>query len=116
MSNELIDIEGLLKRTMDDKEIAKEVLECYLEETPETIKELESAIHNKNFKESREKSHEIKGSSASVGAIKMQKLSAIMQEEAENKNNESMNSLIVKIIQAYSDTKEKIKQLEIMKR
>lgn len=115
MSNELIDIEGLLKRTMDDKEIAKEVLECYLEETPEALKMLESAIHNDNYKDSREKSHEIKGSSASVGAIKMEMLSSRMQKEAENKNKKEMKNLIIKIKETYSDTKKTISQLEIMK-
>lgn len=115
MSNELIDVEGLLKRTMDDKEIAKEVLQCYLEETPETLSKLLKAINSRDFKESREKSHEIKGSSASVGALRMQQISEQLQKESEQSNFEMLKSLAVEIEKTYSETEKKINQLEIMK-
>lgn len=115
MDSEFIDIKGLLKRTMDDKEIAKEVLQCYMQETPDILSKLRQAIEIKDFKDSRERSHEIKGSSASVGALKMHKISEIMQRESEKSNIEMLETLIEKLLKTYTETEKIINKLDLMK-
>lgn len=115
MSGKLFDYEGLLNRTMNDIEIAKEILECYIEDTPGIISQLEEAIEKKNLKKCREKSHEIKGSSASVGALEMQRIAANIQKESEDNSLENVKELTVNLVVAYKETENEILQLEIMK-
>lgn len=115
MSKKLFDYEGLLTRTMNDIEIAKEILECYIEDTPGTISQLEEAIEIKNLKKCREKAHEIKGSSASVGAVEMQAIAANIQQESEANSLENVTKLTESLIKVFKETEEIILQLEIMK-
>lgn len=104
-----IDFDGLLERTMDDKEIALEILSCYLEETKKGLENLKKATENKDLTESREKAHEIKGSSASTGAIEMHKLAEIAQKESENGNLTTVIELVSKLEAVFFETENEIK-------
>ncbi len=111
MDEELIDVKGLLSRTMDDEEIAKEILLCYLEGTPLCLTLLKKAVESGDLSESVERSHEVKGSSASVGAIKMQELSSMIQNRSENKKINDVKELTDELIITFEKTVLEINQL-----
>lgn len=104
-----IDFNGLLERTMDDKEIAFEILTCYLEETKKSLVSLRTATENKDLTESREKAHEIKGSSASTGATEMHRLAEIAQKESENGDLSAVVELVNKLETVFLETESEIK-------
>ncbi len=99
-----INYSELLKRTMNDAEIALEILECYIEETKKSITYLGNAIKNINFSEAREKAHEIKGSSSSASAENMFVIAKDMQIASEDKNLEKLNILYLELEQTFNKT------------
>ncbi len=115
MSDELMDIEGLLSRTMDDEEIAAEILDCYMEDTPDCLKKLVESAESGDLNECKERSHEIKGSSASVGAVKASEIASSIQKEAEAGNIDNVKQLTGKLATAYDETLIVIKNLDLMK-
>ncbi|MGL1892780.1 MAG: Hpt domain-containing protein [Spirochaetaceae bacterium] len=113
MDDVFLDIEGLISRTMNDLEITKEVLSCYLEETPGQLEELKKAVELENIGQIHEISHGIKGSSASVGAIKMQKLSEKIQYESQKNNHQLIKELTLDLEDIYTITKQVIENTEL---
>lgn len=105
MEDKLFDIDGLLKRTMNDREIAKEILECFLEEAPTLINDICSGVKDIDYIFTREKSHELKGSCASVGAIKLQSISSQIQVGSESEDLEQITLLIDQLRICYDRTK-----------
>lgn len=107
--NKYVDFDGLLERTMDDKEIALEILSCYVDETKVCIDKLKKALADENLAETRERAHEIKGSSASAGAIEVQKVAEKAQKESEKGNLESVTELVQMIEDSFNTT---VKEIE----
>lgn len=106
--NKYIDFDGLLERTMDDRDIALDILTCYIDETKVSIKNLKQALEDQDLSEARERAHEIKGSSASAGAIKVQKVSEKAQKESEQGNIKSVKKLVKEIENTFEATKKEI--------
>ncbi len=104
MNETLFDIVGLLKRTMEDRDIAKEILECYLEESPLLIKDITNAATSNDLIKVREKSHELKGSSASVGALQIESLASKIQYVSENDDLENVKVLIDQLAPSFNET------------
>lgn len=115
MDKTILDINGLKTRTMDDIELAKEILECYLEETQPQLEQLRQAIESNDFNMSKEIAHGIKGSSATIGAMCMQYMAEQIQIESENKNIGKTRSLIKEIESTYLITVKTIQNLELEK-
>lgn len=114
MSDKLFDLKGLLSRTMKDREIAKEVVETFLQEIPQTLDRLTDAAKEADIPTCRERSHEIKGASASVGAIKMQEVASIIQKQSEENNIERVKELTEELLTIYLKTKNEIHKIGLM--
>lgn len=113
MNNEFLDVIGLMSRTMDDVNIAREILNYYVEETPSQLKQLREAIESKDLQKINEISHGIKGSSSSVGAIKMQALAQQIQNESSNGELKKVKTLESELEEIYELTEKTITQLEL---
>lgn len=109
--SKLIDFDGLMERTMDDREIALEILECYLDETKSCLEGLSRACSDADLSETREKAHEIKGSSASAGAMLMRDIAEKAQKESENGNLDIVKKLTKELEEAFTKTQVEIKEI-----
>jgi len=74
-----IDFKQVMQRVEQDKEFLYELLGLYIEEFPETIKKLEQSIAGKKHDLIQELGHYLKGSSANLGLIGLQKESSVME-------------------------------------
>ncbi len=115
MDLKLIDIDGLLHRTMNDPEFAREILDDYLTETPEMIDELQKAVESSDLKIIKVFSHKLKGASASVGAIEMKRQSELIEKMSNNADIIKIRDSIAVLLEFYYKTVNTIKNLEIMK-
>lgn len=111
----LIDINGLLHRTMNDPEFAKEILNDYLDETPQMIISLQEAVKLVDLQSIQDLSHKIKGSSASIGALKVKLKSELIENMAKVDNITNIDEILLDFIESYNKTINSIKKLEIMK-
>lgn len=58
----LVDWSGFMESVMDDEELARDVAEAYLDETPGLLKNLHVALRDRNAEVARRSAHTIKGS------------------------------------------------------
>jgi len=114
MAEKLLDLEGLLKRTMDDKDITKEILLCYIEESSTMINTLNNFIKLQDYKKIEEYAHELKGSSISVGAILITEISIRIQNAAKNKDIATVSRTMKDLNKAHNKTLKTINSSEVM--
>jgi len=101
-----IDFKPVMQRVEQDKEFLYELLDLYTEEFPKTIKKLEQSIAGKKYDLILELGHYLKGSSANLGLIDLQKESSVMECAGREKD----------IIKAQKAFKNLIKEFDILKK
>lgn len=80
-------IDGLRELSPDaGADFLRELIEIYLQDTPQRIAEMEDALNKKDLPSFTRAAHTIKGSSSNFGAVKLTKLAheLEMQGKAEN--------------------------------
>jgi excisionase family DNA binding protein len=91
------DRQFLLEQLDGDKEVVKEILNLYLEKTPEQIGAVAEAVKNKDAALIRSSAHSLKGSSGNVGAVKLsqtaQKMETIGKEGDLSRAEELMKEI-----------------------
>jgi len=99
----VFDVEQLMQITMNDDDLAKEIVKIYIEETLENLQKLRSAIEDENAADARLHSHSIKGASANVGADIIQAKAAQAEMAAKSGDLNTVKDLIVTLEEAYRD-------------
>jgi signal transduction histidine kinase/DNA-binding response OmpR family regulator len=109
-----IDMSRLYQFTEGNLEDEKELLQSFLQQSEPLLKELENNIDAKKSDNWRETAHKLKGSAASIGALKLSKLCAIAEKEfnssPENKQAHLINiskefDFVRIFIKGWQDTK-----------
>ncbi len=114
MENNLININSLLYRTMNDADLAKDVLYDYLNEIPKLFSDIKNALDSEDYNKLKNLAHKIKGASASIGANVM-KIEAESLESLAMESNKSTIKNHLEIFKGKLDeTIETIKKLELM--
>lgn len=115
MDSKLLDIEKLRYITMEDDDLAKEILLDFLIESKQIISNLKVSIKNKNLEKVTSLSHKLKGSSASVGAISITEFSEKIEKLSKNNELNTINIIFFDFITLYDKTIYMIKNLELLK-
>jgi len=74
------DLAGFIERTMDDRDLAIEIAEAFLADTPPLFAQLVSAISGGDSASAGKFAHTLKGSSANMGGEEFSRISAQMQD------------------------------------
>jgi HPt (histidine-containing phosphotransfer) domain-containing protein len=98
LSNRLIEI------TDGDMEFALELAIAFRDTSKKTIVDLEKALKDKDEKNSILWSHDLKGSSASVGAERCRKIAAEMEALSKDKKYEEILELLPKLKETLEET------------
>ncbi|NOZ08581.1 MAG: response regulator [FCB group bacterium] len=104
---------ALLNRVEGDEEIYKEILEIYLEDTPKQIVKLKQYIAENNSDHVRNQAHTLKGASANVGAVRLQKISFELEKAGKQGEREVMPSLLAEVENEFESLKRQIKKITI---
>ncbi|BCN92423.1 hypothetical protein THMIRHAM_02080 [Thiomicrorhabdus immobilis] len=104
-----LDISNLdmLKEIIGDD--LKEVLNVYLESTPDTLFKLEDAVASKTSATVQSQAHSLKGSSANIGANNLSMLCAELEQKAKNDDAADFDSLFSKIKTASIAVEQELK-------
>ena len=86
----LFDRASLLNRLMGDEDLARTVLEGFLEDLPRQISGLEELLVAGDITGSQNRAHTIKGAAASVGGEAVRMAAAEMEQMARDGNLENM--------------------------
>jgi len=83
----------------------KEIISMYIEQTREQLGALEKAVNEKDLESIISKAHQIKGSSANLGAIQIADLCSQLEDGAKDGNISSSNQLLNEIHGTFDRTK-----------
>lgn len=92
-----IDLERVMERVGQDKEFLYKLLNIYTEDFPEKIKELEQSIAEKKYDSIQELGHYLKGSSANLGLIELEKESFTMERAGKEKDIQKAQNTLKKL-------------------
>ena len=74
------DYAGISERLMDDKELIETVVQAFLGDMPEQIKQLDSHIKNQDLEQATAQAHKIKGAAANVGGLALSAHASILEQ------------------------------------
>jgi len=96
---------GLLERVMDDDELVKELIEEFLKEIPQPLKDLQTALKSADHQQIRYQGHTIKGTSGNMGAISLQKVAARLEAAGQSEDMETAQALINQLMEQFEKFK-----------
>ena len=76
----------------------KEILNVFLESTPDSIMQLQNAINSNNLSKVQSCAHTIKGSAANVGANQLSLLASEIEQLAKLNDSSKLDTLLSQVI------------------
>lgn len=67
-------LEELREYSGEEQDLAEELIELFLEESPQQLLALQSALRNADSAEVERRSHRLKGSAGSIGAMRLREI------------------------------------------
>ncbi len=102
-----VNLPVLNEKTLEDLrdiEALEELVDLYLQETPQLLDGVEMAIADHNAKQLRESAHSLKSTSAALGANPLSELSRELEEKGKAEDFTGVNELWERVVQQYDRT------------
>ncbi len=100
-----------MKRVIDDKELAKTVLNNFIEDIPNQIEQLNNNLKSGNIKESERIAHSIKGASANIGGEALREIAYRIEKFCKEQNLNEAISLLPTLKSKFEELKSVIKEI-----
>ncbi len=97
------DKDAALKRIMGKQDLLFKLVEVFLAESPKRMLNLEEAVHNADCKTIREITHSIKGIAGTIGALVLEELATLIEDEAKESHYDNALALMPELISADAD-------------
>lgn len=104
MSEPVVDyevIQGLRELGDDDPTFFSSIVDMFLHETPQRLKDIQKALDNKDYANLKNFAHKLKGSSGCYGAVKLMTLCKALEEHALANDCESAKFTITELEKAF---------------
>lgn len=105
MSEEIIDLNDVMQRVQDDKELLLELLDIFQEDFLKKRQTLVESIAAGNIQKIKEAAHSIKGSSGNISAKPMYAVSLQLEQLAKEGTITGMDELVKTIDRQFEDLK-----------
>ena len=99
------DYAGAKERLMDDDEMLQAVLESFLETTPELLQEIQTAADAKDLPSCERHAHSLKGSAATLGAMRLRAIAEKMEHLGKAGNLEAYIAAIPLMLEKFEEFK-----------
>jgi|Deesub1362B_J571_1020462.scaffolds.fasta_scaffold00001_400 HPt (histidine-containing phosphotransfer) domain-containing protein len=110
LSPSLFDLNSALERTGGDEAFLRELLVLYNDEFKTKLPELKSAWKAKNYQEIKEISHSLKGASANLSLLSLQKICWELEQAGKDEDEDKIKSLLTKLEKEYEKVKLHLQQ------
>jgi two-component system sensor histidine kinase/response regulator len=108
--NTVFDRAGLIDRLLGDKDLAHEILDGFMADIPHKFNTLKEALDNEDALLIQEQAHSLKGASASVGAIALEKIAYQIELAGKAKDMIKAGSLISELENQFEALKKSLAQ------
>ncbi|MHC5856923.1 PAS domain-containing hybrid sensor histidine kinase/response regulator [Nostoc sp.] len=98
-------LQSLRNMVKGDRLVFAQLIECYLTETPRLVEDINTAIINQDTETLWKTAHQLKSSSASVGAIALAQLCKVLEAQGRSSKLENILELFSQVYQEYEQVK-----------
>ncbi|QKQ74870.1 PAS domain S-box protein [Nostoc sp. TCL240-02] len=88
-----------------DRVVFAELIKCYLTETPRLVQDIRTAIANRDAQTIWKAAHQLKSSSASIGAIALAQLCKVLEAQGRSSELDNSVELLTQLYQEYEQVK-----------
>ncbi len=113
MNPDIIDLNEVLERVQNDRELLLELFGIFLEDCPVKISAMKEAVQRKDFAQLKDIAHSMKGASGNISAKSINALFLQIEQMAKNNNVTGIEGLFKGIEKQLQDLKiysDKLKQ------
>jgi len=111
----VFDYENFLQRVGGDKELAKEILEVYLQDVPVQLEKLEAALTEVDFTLIHRYSHTLKGASDNISAYSLRDILLCLEKISTSGELEQMKDLYAKIKNEFKRLQSTLEQSGVLR-
>jgi len=112
MSDEIIDVNDVLERVQDDRELFLELLDIFNEDFAQKRKSLSDFIEKSDFQEIKDIIHSIKGASGNISAKAMHASCSEIEKLAEKQDINKLSEVIEKLDDQFAELQARIKEIK----
>ncbi len=112
MKKKVLDMEEVMERVQDDRELFMELLEIFQEDYAEKRKQLDGLITQNHLKQIRDVAHSIKGASGNISAKSIEASCETIERAAEEGNMVLVQETIPLLDRQFSELQARIVQLK----
>lgn len=99
---------GMLKRMMDDEDLARSILASFLADIPQQIHSLKAFLKSGDVQGSERQAHTIKGASANIGGEKLRAVAFEMEKSAKSGNLSAASARLADLEEQFDSLKMEI--------
>ena len=103
------DAEAMLNRLMGDKELAREIITLFLDETPKRLNQLSIAITAGKSEETREMAHTLKGTAANLSCEQLRQLCLTLEQQGPTPSVEELQQIMHTLQQEYEEVEKHLR-------
>ncbi len=107
---EIFDREGIMERVLGDEELAKELINSFLEDTPAQLKNLKAMIEAGDVSDVERLAHSIKGASANLGGEVLRSAAYGVEKAAKAGNLDSARELMPELERQFGLLREAMRR------
>ena len=108
LTDSIFDWDGLLHRLMGDEDLAKEIIDDFLNQIPLNFNAVKEALNKQDVLLIKREAHMIKGASGNVGALALQKIAEQIEIASEEKDLIRAGYFVSKLDEQYEILKKHI--------
>lgn len=105
------DYKSFMKRVMDDKELAKIILDSFIKDIPKQIELLKNYIYENKIVEAERQAHSIKGASANIGGEQLQKVATQIEKYCKEGKIAEALQLMVQMEEKFTELVRQIQEI-----
>ena len=109
---DIIDLQEVLERVQDDKELLLELLDIFQEDFVGKRQSLTEAVRNKDVQKIKELTHSLKGASGNISAKPMHANCLKMEQMARENDISQIGPMLVELDRQFEELKINIAQLK----
>ncbi len=112
MNEDILDLNDVMNRIQDDKELLMELLDIFQEDYLEKEKLIHAAIGNRNAGALKDIAHALKGASGNISARSLQASFSQMEKSAEANDLDDIRRLMPQVEKQFKELQAVIAQMK----
>jgi HPt (histidine-containing phosphotransfer) domain-containing protein len=103
-------LESLQVMLGNDQQIFTKVVQCYLLESPQIVKDISTSIQNQDIVMLEHTAHKLKSSSAAMGAVRLSQICLQLEIIGQSGNLQDTQEILTQLIQEYENVEKVLRE------